>query len=78
MGDIQGTFSPNVDPGFGIRNATWHPTGMFIAVGGWDDKVRFIFCPTHILTLSRSTYLKVSPGRRYQLWSCQVKFQVVL
>lgn len=39
MGDIQGTFSPNVDPGFGIRNATWHPTGMFIAVGGWDDKI---------------------------------------
>lgn len=38
-GGIQGTFSPTPDPGFGVRNATWHPSGMFIAVGGWDDKV---------------------------------------
>ena len=38
-GDVQGTFSPEPDPGFGIRNAAWHPTGMFIAVAGWDDKV---------------------------------------
>jgi WD40 repeat protein len=36
---VQRTFSPEPDPGFGIRNAAWHPTGMFIAVGGCDDKV---------------------------------------
>ncbi|KAG1875623.1 WD repeat-containing protein 8 [Suillus subalutaceus] len=38
-GDVQGTFSPKPDPGFGIRNAAWHPTGMFLAVAGWDDKI---------------------------------------
>ena len=39
-GDLQATFTPDPDPGFGIRNAVWHPSGMFIAVGGWDDKVQ--------------------------------------
>jgi hypothetical protein len=38
-GDLQGTFTPDPDPGFGIRNAMWHPSGLFLAVGGWDDKV---------------------------------------
>lgn len=38
-GDLQGTFTPDPDPGFGIRTATWHPSGLFLAVGGWDDKV---------------------------------------
>ncbi|KAG1825806.1 quinon protein alcohol dehydrogenase-like superfamily [Suillus subaureus] len=37
-GDVQGTFSPKPNPGFGVRNAAWHPTGMFLAVAGWDDK----------------------------------------
>ncbi|KAG1842729.1 hypothetical protein F4604DRAFT_1689825 [Suillus subluteus] len=38
-GDVQGTFSPKPDPGFGIHNAAWHPTGMFLAVAGWDNKI---------------------------------------
>jgi hypothetical protein len=38
VGDILGTFSPDPDPGFGIRRVAWHPNGMFLAVGGWDDK----------------------------------------
>ncbi|KAF7347943.1 WD repeat-containing protein WRAP73 [Mycena venus] len=38
MGVIQGTFCPDPDPGFGIRRVAWHPSGMFLAVGGWDDK----------------------------------------
>jgi hypothetical protein len=39
-GDLKATFTPDPDPGFGIRNAVWHPSGMFLAVGGWDDKVQ--------------------------------------
>ncbi|KAG2030281.1 hypothetical protein BDR03DRAFT_987192 [Suillus americanus] len=38
-GDVQGTFSPKPDPWFGICNAAWHPTGMFLAMAGWDDKI---------------------------------------
>ncbi|OAX44364.1 WD repeat-containing protein 8 [Rhizopogon vinicolor AM-OR11-026] len=41
-GHLQRTFSPEPDPGFGIRNAAWHPTGMFLAVGGWDDKIHIL------------------------------------
>lgn len=41
-GDVQGTFSPKLNPGFGVRNAAWHPTGMFLAVAGWDDKIHIL------------------------------------
>jgi hypothetical protein len=38
-GDVLGSFKPDPDPGFGIRNVVWHPSGMFLAVSGWDNKV---------------------------------------
>ncbi|KAF7306809.1 ATP-dependent metallopeptidase [Mycena indigotica] len=41
-GDLQGSFSPDSDPGFGIRRVSWHPSGMFLAVGGWDDKIHIL------------------------------------
>ncbi|KAG2369449.1 WD repeat-containing protein 8 [Suillus spraguei] len=41
-GDVQGTFSPKPNPGFGVRNAAWHPTGLFLAVAGWDDKIHIL------------------------------------
>ncbi|KAG1718249.1 WD repeat-containing protein 8 [Suillus occidentalis] len=41
-GDVQGTFSPKPNPGYGVRNVAWHPTGMFIAVAGWDDKIHIL------------------------------------
>lgn len=43
-GDLLATFVPDADPGFGIRTVAWHPSGMFLAVGGWDDKVDFSLC----------------------------------
>ena len=51
-GTILATFSPDIDPGFGIRNVAWHPSGMFLVVGGWDDKVcnqcmRALFLPKY-------------------------------
>ncbi|KAJ7783658.1 hypothetical protein DFH07DRAFT_788607 [Mycena maculata] len=47
VGDVLGTFSPDPDPGFGIRRVAWHPNGMFLALGGWDDKI-------HVLDLTWS------------------------
>ncbi|KAI0053377.1 YVTN repeat-like/Quino protein amine dehydrogenase [Auriscalpium vulgare] len=41
-GELQGSFSPSPDPGFGIRNVAWHPSGMFLAVSGWDDKIHVL------------------------------------
>ncbi|KAI0366469.1 YVTN repeat-like/Quino protein amine dehydrogenase [Pilatotrama ljubarskyi] len=41
-GNVVGTFSPEPDPGFGIRMVAWHPSGMFLAVAGSDDKVHII------------------------------------
>lgn len=38
-GLVVGSFTPDPDPGYGIRSVAWHPTGFFIAVGGYDDKV---------------------------------------
>lgn len=38
-GDLLGTFSPEPDRGLGIRCVTWHPSGSFLLVAGWDDKV---------------------------------------
>ncbi|KAI6047767.1 WD repeat-containing protein 8 [Pisolithus marmoratus] len=55
-GDVQGTFTPTPDPGFGIRHVAWHPTGMFIAVGGWDDKIHIL----DSLTWSAASTLELS------------------
>jgi len=48
-GDPQTTYTPSVDPGFGIRNVSWHPSGMFLAVGGWDDKVSMHISSVHLV-----------------------------
>ncbi|WVQ85730.1 hypothetical protein IAT38_007897 [Cryptococcus sp. DSM 104549] len=36
------TFSPSEDPGLGVRTAAWAPGGRWIALGGWDGKVRIV------------------------------------
>ncbi|GLB36033.1 putative WD40 repeats [Lyophyllum shimeji] len=41
-GIVIATFSPDRDPGLGIRCVSWHPSGMFLAVGGWDDRVHIL------------------------------------
>ena len=43
MGQQLGSFTPDVDPGLGVRSVAWHPTSSFVAIGGWDDKVCFNF-----------------------------------
>lgn len=42
VGNVIATFTPpepDTALGLGIRAVVWHPTGAFLAVGGWDDKV---------------------------------------
>jgi WD40 repeat protein len=34
--------SASEDPGLGVRCATWAPNGRWIALGGWDGKVRVV------------------------------------
>ncbi|KAG6832303.1 hypothetical protein H0H92_003536 [Tricholoma furcatifolium] len=41
-GSIVTTFSPDRDPGLGIRCVGWHPSGSYLALGGWDDKVHIL------------------------------------
>ncbi|KAI0307923.1 Quino protein amine dehydrogenase [Multifurca ochricompacta] len=57
-GDVLGTFQPDPDSVFGIRNVVWHPSGMFLAVGGWDNKIHIL----EQLTWSRVATLE--PGTR--------------
>jgi hypothetical protein len=49
-GDVVGSFKPDPDPGFGIRNVVWHPSDMFLAVSGWDNKVS-----TNIANMNKSS-----------------------
>jgi hypothetical protein len=58
-GDVLGSFKPDPDPGFGIRNVVWHPSDMFLAVSGWDNKVL-----TNI-----DEYEQVLTGDRFTYWS---------
>ncbi|KAL5534433.1 hypothetical protein ACEPAG_895 [Sanghuangporus baumii] len=38
-GTLLSTFTPDPDPGLGIRCVSWHPSGSFLAVGGFTDKI---------------------------------------
>lgn len=38
-GTLLSTFTPEPDAGLGVRCVAWHPSGSFIAVGGYSDKV---------------------------------------
>jgi len=38
-GTLLSSFTPSPDPGLGIRCVSWHPSGSFIAIGGYDDKI---------------------------------------
>ena len=57
-GDLLTSFSPFPNPGFGIRNVAWHPTGVFLALGGWEEKVdrRFMLSPRVTNTPKKGPY----------------------
>lgn len=52
-GNTISSFVPDPEPAFGIRNVAWHPSGMFLAVGGWDDKVKLthLSYPSHLIVV---------------------------
>ncbi|KAG5647618.1 hypothetical protein DXG03_008971 [Asterophora parasitica] len=73
------TFSPDRDPGLGIRCVSWHPSGMFLAVGGWDNKVRPRFCAldsSGIEESHRFTYWITSAGHQSPLSKYRGEFQL--
>ncbi|THH10929.1 hypothetical protein EW145_g995 [Phellinidium pouzarii] len=41
-GTLLSTYIPQPDTGLGIRCVAWHPSGSFIAVGGYDDKIHIL------------------------------------
>ncbi|CAL1695316.1 unnamed protein product [Somion occarium] len=41
-GNTVGSFTPDLDPGYGIRSVVWHPSGFFLLVAGWDDKIHIL------------------------------------
>ncbi|KZT30673.1 WD repeat-containing protein 8 [Neolentinus lepideus HHB14362 ss-1] len=61
-GDLVASFAPDPDPGLGIRSVAWHPSGMFLAFGGWDEKIHILdslsWSPVVVLELQR----RVSAG----------------
>ncbi|KAG8219715.1 hypothetical protein J3R82DRAFT_683 [Butyriboletus roseoflavus] len=61
-GDVQGTFSPSPDPGFGVRSVAWHPSGMFLAIGGWDDKVHILDSLTWSATCDLELSSRITSG----------------
>lgn len=45
------TFEPEETTTLGIRTVAWHPSGLFLAVGGWDHRVlSFLGTVLYILT----------------------------
>ncbi|KAJ7092601.1 hypothetical protein C8R44DRAFT_816099 [Mycena epipterygia] len=71
VGDILGSFCPDPDPGFGIRRVAWHPSGLFLAVGGWDDKIHVLdltWSPAVTLELSARIPAGVTIWREPSKW----------
>ncbi|PPQ67059.1 hypothetical protein CVT25_005660 [Psilocybe cyanescens] len=71
-GDILASFGPSVDPGFGIRSVAWHPTGSFLAVGGWDEKIYILdslsWSAVAVLELSTRISTHVKAWREPAKW----------
>ncbi|KAF8647930.1 hypothetical protein AX16_006462 [Volvariella volvacea WC 439] len=71
-GTLLRSFTPEPDPGFGIRNVAWHPGGAFIAVGGWDDKIHILdnvsWSPVATLQLHTRIPSRVAVWREPQKW----------
>ncbi|PBK77430.1 YVTN repeat-like/Quino protein amine dehydrogenase [Armillaria solidipes] len=71
-GEVLAKFTPDPDPGFGVRNVAWHPSGNFLAVGGWDDKVHILdnlsWSPVRMLELSSRISAGVNVWREPADW----------
>ncbi|KAI5835275.1 YVTN repeat-like/Quino protein amine dehydrogenase [Schizophyllum commune Tattone D] len=66
------TFTPDTDPGLGIRHIKWHPDGSFLLVGGWDDRIHILdglsFSPIAALDLTTRIPSSVAIWREPSRW----------
>ncbi|KAG6862416.1 hypothetical protein C0995_011856 [Termitomyces sp. Mi166 len=69
-GSTIATFSPDRDPGLGIRCIAWHPNGMFLAVGGWDNKNFSPRLRSVLLHAQPVQHVRWNPVRRGNLVLC--------
>ncbi|KAJ3734718.1 WD repeat-containing protein 8 [Lentinula guzmanii] len=71
-GNRLASFSPEPEPVLGIREVAWHPTGMFLAVAGWDDKVHILdslsWSPVTTFELSSRISAEVAIWREPSKW----------
>ncbi|KAM6494366.1 WD repeat-containing protein 8 [Amanita muscaria] len=71
-GERLGTFSPEPDPGFGVRHVAWHPNGGYLAVGGWTDKIYILeslsWSPAIVLEVSSRIPTNVMIWREPPSW----------
>lgn len=71
-GDLLGTFSPEPDRGLGIRSVAWHPSGNYLAVAGWDDKIYILesltWGPVAVLELQSRIPAGVAVWREPAKW----------
>jgi len=71
-GHTLASFRPEPDPGFGVRKVAWHPNGLFLAVGGWDDKIYILdslsWSPVTVLELSSRIPSGVTLWREPSKW----------
>ncbi|KAJ3816063.1 WD repeat-containing protein 8 [Lentinula aff. lateritia] len=71
-GNLLASFSPDPEPVLGIREVAWHPSGMFLAVAGWDDKVHIIdslsWSPVTTFELSSRISSEVAIWREPSKW----------
>ncbi|KIK70863.1 hypothetical protein GYMLUDRAFT_974661 [Collybiopsis luxurians FD-317 M1] len=65
-------FAPEPEPVLGIRTVAWHPSGVFLAVAGWDDKVYILdalsWSPVASFELSSKVPSGVAIWREPQKW----------
>ncbi|KAG8991934.1 hypothetical protein FRB90_001157, partial [Tulasnella sp. 427] len=64
-GNLVASFTPpepDTALGLGIRSVVWHPTGAFLAVGGWDDKIHIVTSHGWIAIMTFELSAKVPPN----------------
>ncbi|GJJ08763.1 hypothetical protein Clacol_002982 [Clathrus columnatus] len=71
-GHLLATFTPDEDPGLGIRSVAWHPAGTYLAVGGYDDKIYILsslsWTPVKILELNTRIPANATVWREPPAW----------
>ncbi|KAG8887832.1 hypothetical protein FRB98_008904 [Tulasnella sp. 332] len=65
VGHLLKTFTlpePDIAMGLGIRAVCWHPSGGFLAIGGWDDKVYILRSTTWDVMVTFELMARIPSG----------------